>query len=81
MLIFGAMILAGLVISLFLTTPMTGLKQETENNQTAMQAIKEAFSNKSYNYLTLGFFVCGWHIALVATHIPCLLYTSPSPRD
>ena len=70
LLIFGAMILAGLVISLFLTTPMTGLKQETENNQTAMQAIKEAFSNKSYNYLTLGFFVCGWHIALVATHIP-----------
>ncbi len=70
LLIFGAMILAGLVISLFLTTPMTTLKQENENNQTAMQAIKEAFSNKSYNYLTLGFFVCGWHIALVATHIP-----------
>ena len=70
LLIFGAMILAGLVISLFLTTPMEQLKQENENNQTAMQAIKEAFSNKSYNYLTLGFFVCGWHIALVATHIP-----------
>ena len=70
LLIFGAMILAGLVISLFLTTSMTELKQENENNQTAMQAIKEAFSNKSYNYLTLGFFVCGWHIALVATHIP-----------
>ncbi len=70
LLIFGAMILAGLFISLFLNTPMAGLKQENENNQTAMQAIKEAFSNKSYNYLTLGFFVCGWHIALVATHIP-----------
>ena len=70
LLIFGAMILAGLVISLFLNTPMVELKQENENNQTAMQALKEAFSNKSYNYLTLGFFVCGWHIALVATHIP-----------
>ena len=70
LLIFGAMILAGLVISLFLTTPMVELKKENENNQTALQAIKEAFSNKSYNYLTLGFFVCGWHIALVATHIP-----------
>ena len=70
LLIFGAMILAGLVVSLFLSTPMTELKQESENNQTAKQAIKEAFSNKSYNYLTLGFFVCGWHIALVATHIP-----------
>jgi len=59
-----------LVISLFLNTPIAELKKENENNQTAMQAIKEAFSNKSYNYLTLGFFVCGWHIALVATHIP-----------
>ena len=70
LLIFGAMILVGLVISLFLNTPMAELKKENENNQTAIQALKEAFSNKSYNYLTLGFFVCGWHIALVATHIP-----------
>jgi len=68
--IFGAMILVGLIVSLFLSTPMTGFKQESENRQTAIEAIKEAFSNKSFNYLTLGFFVCGWHIALVATHIP-----------
>ena len=68
--IFGVMILFGLIFSLFLTTPMKEFKYEQENSQTAMEAIKEAFSNKSYNYLTLGFFVCGWHIALVATHIP-----------
>jgi len=68
--IFGVMILVGLIISLFLSTPTQKVQQENENRQTAMEAIKEAFSNKSYNYLTLGFFVCGWHIALVATHIP-----------
>ena len=68
--IFGVMILAGLVISLFLSTPMSEFKQENKNDQTAVEALKEAFSNKSFNYLTLGFFVCGWHIALVATHIP-----------
>ena len=68
--IFGVMILVGLIVSLFLSTPMTGFKQESENRQTTIEAIKEAFSNKSFNYLTLGFFVCGWHIALVATHIP-----------
>ena len=68
--IFGAMILIGLVISLFLSTPMNEFKQASENKQTAIEAIKEAFSNKSFNFLTLGFFVCGWHIALVATHIP-----------
>ena len=45
-------------------------KDEEKNGKTAIEAIKEAFSNKSFRYLTLGFFVCGWHIALVATHIP-----------
>ncbi len=68
--IFGAMILFGLVVSLFLTTPQNEFQQTQQNNQTAIEAIKEAFANKSFNYLTLGFFVCGWHIALVATHIP-----------
>ena len=68
--IFGSMILVGLIISLFLSTPMQEFKSEIENKQTAIEAIKEAFSNKSFNFLTLGFFVCGWHIALVATHIP-----------
>ena len=34
------------------------------------EALKEAFKSKSFIYLTLGFFVCGWHITLVATHIP-----------
>ena len=68
--IFGAMILFGLIISLFLSTPMEKLNTEAPNNQTAVEALKEAFTNKSFNYLTLGFFVCGWHIALVATHIP-----------
>lgn len=68
--IFGAMILVGLIVSLFLSTPMKNFNTESTNNQTALEALKEAFTNKSFNYLTLGFFVCGWHIALVATHIP-----------
>jgi len=68
--IFAIMIIFGLFIAFFISTPMQEFKKENENNQTVNQAIKEAFSNKSFNYLTLGFFVCGWHIALVATHIP-----------
>ena len=64
-------LIIGLVVALFVTTPKipVGTTMQ-ENKQTAMEAIKEAFSTSSFNYLTLGFFVCGWHIALVATHIP-----------
>jgi MFS family permease len=60
----------GLIVALFISTPKIPKGVNQDNNQTAKEALKEAFSNKSFIYLTLGFFVCGWHIALVATHIP-----------
>ena len=60
----------GLIVALFVSTPKISQGVNQDNNQTAKEALMEAFSNKSYIYLTLGFFVCGWHIALVATHIP-----------
>ena len=60
----------GLVVSLFVSTPKIPVGVNKDNNQTAREALREAFANKSFIYLTLGFFVCGWHIALVATHIP-----------
>ena len=60
LLIFIFFIGFGLIITLFITTPKIKSDSNIENNQTAMEAIKEAFSNKSFNFLTLGFFVCGW---------------------
>ena len=70
LLIFAAFILIGLILAFFLTTPKDVVGGIVDDDQTAIEALKEAFKSKSYNYLTLGFFVCGWHIALVATHIP-----------
>ena len=70
-LIFIYLLFIGLITAFFITTPKTPVgSTPVENNQTTKEAIKEAFSSKSFIYLTLGFFVCGWHIALVATHIP-----------
>ena len=70
LLIFAAFILIGLILAFYLTTPKDVVGGIVDDDQTAIEALKEAFKSKSYNYLTLGFFVCGWHIALVATHIP-----------
>ena len=70
LLIFAAFITAGLFLAFCLTTPKNVVGGKTDDDQTALEALKEALNNKSYIYLTLGFFVCGWHIALVATHIP-----------
>ncbi len=60
----------GLLVAFFVITPKILVGENQNNNQSATEALKEAFANKSFIYLTLGFFVCGWHIALVATHIP-----------
>ena len=70
LLYFSLLLGLGLVASLFVSTPKIPVGVNQDNNQTAREALKEAFANKSFVYLTLGFFVCGWHIALVATHIP-----------
>ena len=69
----------GLVVALFVSTPKIPVGTDQNNNQTATEALKEAFNNKSFIYLTLGFFVCGWHIALVATHIPTYMMDKGLP--
>ena len=69
----------GLIVALFVSTPKIPVGTNQNNNQTATEALKEAFNNKSFIYLTLGFFVCGWHIALVATHIPTYMMDKGLP--
>ena len=69
----------GLIVALFVSTPKIPVGTDQNNNQTATEALKEAFANKSFIYLTLGFFVCGWHIALVATHIPTYMMDKGLP--
>jgi len=73
LLFFSIFLVIGLFLAFLLTTPKIDSGGIVDNSQTAMEALKEAFTNKSYIYLTLGFFVCGWHITLVATHIPAYL--------
>jgi len=70
LLYFSLLLGLGLVVALFVSTPKIPVGVNQDYNQTAREALREAFANKSFIYLTLGFFVCGWHIALVATHIP-----------
>ena len=70
LLYFSLLLGLGLVVALFVSTPKIPVGVNQDNKQTVREALREAFANKSFIYLTLGFFVCGWHIALVATHIP-----------
>ncbi len=60
----------GLAISFFVRSPSLEQTIEPPNDQGTFDAIKEAFGSKSYVLLVSGFFVCGFHITLVGTHVP-----------
>ena len=70
---FVIFLLIGFFIAFFVRSPNTYENSsgfQTEQEQTATEALKEAFTNKSYILLISGFFVCGFHITLVGTHVP-----------
>ena len=68
--VFTIFLVIGLIIAFFVKSPSLSQSIEKPNNQNTMSALKEAFKTKSYILLTLGFFVCGFHITLVGTHVP-----------
>jgi predicted MFS family arabinose efflux permease len=35
-----------------------------------LKAVRDAWADPSFVYLTAGFFVCGFHVAFIATHLP-----------
>ncbi|MGY5453187.1 MFS transporter [Agarivorans sp. MS3-6] len=41
--------------------------------QTLAEALKEAFSHQGYWLIHAGFFVCGFHVMFIATHLPSYL--------
>ena len=68
--IFMIFLIIGFVVAFFVRSPSLTQSIEKSNDQTTFNALKEAFKNKSYVLLTAGFFVCGFHITLVGTHVP-----------
>ena len=63
-------LIIGLIISYFVRAPSLNESIEEPNSQGTYDALKEAFGTKSYILLVSGFFVCGFHITLVGTHVP-----------
>jgi len=42
-------------------------------DQSVGQAVREAFGTPSFWCLTFGFFVCGFHVAFIQTHLPAIV--------
>jgi predicted MFS family arabinose efflux permease len=48
----------------------TGAAAAPAKPETTRQAIARAWAEPSYRLLAAGFFVCGFHVAFIATHLP-----------
>ncbi|SDG03202.1 MULTISPECIES: MFS transporter [Thalassobaculum] len=54
----------------FILPSNTNAKGEVPSNQTFRQAMAEAGAHRGYILLTIGFFVCGFHVAFITVHFP-----------
>ena len=69
LIILGAMMLMIPVLAIALSGH-PGAGAQAVREQTFGQALTEAFGHGSYLLLTAGFFVCGFHVAFILTHLP-----------
>ena len=63
-------ILFGLIASIFILPKKQTYILKIEKKQNFTEALIEAFTHKGYILLVAGFFVCGFQITLVGTHVP-----------
>lgn len=48
-------------------------RKKSGGNQTSAKAISEAFGQRSFVLLVVGYFVCGFHVAFVGGHLPAYI--------
>ncbi len=68
--LFSLFLVTGLIAAYFVRSPKENEIVENRSDQSFKEALSEAFKSKSYILLVSGFFVCGFHITLVGTHVP-----------
>ncbi len=73
--VFAIILFIMCIPGLFLKKPESqkeekSLNIEPEKSDSVVKVLKESFGHKGFRLLVLGFFVCGFQITLVATHVP-----------
>ena len=59
-----------ILISLPIAAVLKGRPPEPETPQSLGEALREARDHRGYRLLICGFFVCGFHVAYIGTHLP-----------
>lgn len=61
------------VIICLLSPLLRGRAEQGASDQTLKDAIKQALNHRGFVLLVLGFFVCGFQLAFIGTHLPAYL--------
>lgn len=69
----GMVALCGLLAIGVAGRPVTTGQAAVPDDQSVTSALREAAGHRGYWLLNAGFFVCGFHIAFIATHLPAYL--------
>lgn len=70
------LLVATCAIMIPLALPLAGKPAATAgvgDDQSLLDAVREAFTHRSYILLVIGFFVCGFHLALYGVHLPAFV--------
>jgi MFS family permease len=77
LMIFAVSMLAVLPLSMALATPRPTAasrhRTREASEQSLWQALKEAFAQRSFVLLVIGFFTCGFQLAFITVHLPAYL--------
>jgi len=73
LMIFAVSMLAVVPLSMALATPKPAAAGREAAPQSLHQALREAFGQRSYVMLVLGFFTCGFQLAFITVHLPAYL--------
>lgn len=67
-------VLAGLIVPMAFSMTAAITSETGKDTQMRLgEALKEAAQHRGYLLLTLGFYVCGFHVAFIAIHLPAYL--------
>tara|TARA_Y100001970_G_scaffold283051_1_gene397293 strand:- start:1343 stop:2575 length:1233 start_codon:yes stop_codon:yes gene_type:complete len=73
--VFSIILILMCIPALFIKNPESqnyevNLSKNNQENQSALKVLRDSLRHKGFRLLILGFFVCGFQITLVATHVP-----------
>ncbi len=81
--VFAALCSIMAAFALFMNTArgQQAATQSDQPQQTLKQALKEALAHRGYWLIHAGFFVCGFHVMFIATHLPSYLADKHLPAS